>query len=167
MEIIFAAIIIIIIAKLIGMIASAIRAKKENKHQHQYKAKKYLCSVAEKNFYHILNSYVGNDFKIFSKVRLEDVLYAENTSDRSHNTTARNKIRSKHIDFLITTKNNLEIVSAIELDDKSHQRKDRIERDEFVNAAFESAGIPLIRFKCQKSYQPEEFKAKLDGILNK
>ncbi|MEN7973211.1 MAG: DUF2726 domain-containing protein, partial [Verrucomicrobiota bacterium] len=43
------------------------------------------------------------------------------------------------------TPSTLAIVAAIELDDKSHQRKDRIKRDQFLNQVMESAGVPLIR----------------------
>jgi len=40
----------------------------------------------------------------------------------------------------------------VELDDKSHNRPKVIESDKFKDAAFKVAGIPLIRFKVQKSY---------------
>lgn len=51
---------------------------------------------------------------------------------------------------------------AIELDDKSHERQDRIKRDEFLNDAFQSAGIKLIRFKTSQSYNLSDMKGKLN-----
>ena len=55
-----------------------------------------------------------------------------------------NKIRSKHIDFALADEDT-NIIALIELDDKSHERPDRIERDEFVNAVLKNTGYVLLR----------------------
>jgi hypothetical protein len=39
---------------------------------------------------------------------------------------------------------------GIELDDLSHQRADRKERDMFVNRLFASTGVPLLRLPVQE-----------------
>lgn len=57
------------------------------------------------------------------------------------------RIQSKHIDFLVCNGDSLYPVVAIELDDNSHDNKDRQIRDNFVNQTLESADIPLIRCK--------------------
>jgi hypothetical protein len=50
---------------------------------------------------------------------------------------------------------------GIELDDKSHQKIDRLERDEFVDEVFKAAKLPLVRIPVKQSYSTIE----LDSLL--
>jgi hypothetical protein len=56
---------------------------------------------------------------------------------------------------------------AIELDDSTHLRAHRVERDEFVEKVFEAANLPLVRITAQTTYDTrvlgEKFKAALSG----
>ena len=54
---------------------------------------------------------------------------------------------------------------GIELDDKSHQRKDRQERDAFVNSVFEAANLPLLHVPVQRAYKVAELKSQLTPYL--
>lgn len=45
---------------------------------------------------------------------------------------------------------------AIELDDKSHEREDRIERDSEVERMLQEAGMPLVRFGNNGLFNKEE-----------
>lgn len=49
----------------------------------------------------------------------------------------------------------LEPVLAIELDEKSHQRKDRKDRDAFVDQVFQAAALPLLHVPAAKGDQLE------------
>ena len=55
-----------------------------------------------------------------------------------------NKIRSKHIDFALAD-DDTNIIALIELDDSSHKRQDRVERDIFVDAVLKNTGYTLLR----------------------
>lgn len=50
---------------------------------------------------------------------------------------------------------------GLELDDRSHQRPDRIARDQFVNAAFAAAQLTLIHVPCRASYNAQEIRSLL------
>ena len=52
------------------------------------------------------------------------------------------KVMSKHVDFVICNQD-MHVLGIIELDDNSHLRKDRIERDEFVDSVLRSAGYKI------------------------
>ena len=54
---------------------------------------------------------------------------------------------------------------AIELDDVSHERPERIERDKFVNRAFESADMPLLRIPVEPSYRAREIRELIEDAL--
>lgn len=141
--------------------------------QHNYKpAKKLdyqrlpsLFTDAEIAFMRALHLAVDGRGTIFGKVRIADVLEPAKELSRSNWQTSFNKIAMKHFDFVICNNDNLSIICAIELDDKSHNRNNRIERDVFVNSACESAKFPLVRFKASSSYRSNDLQDKLSLYL--
>ena len=84
----------------------------------------------------------SKNLAVFSKVRIADLL--EPIEGSSSWQTAFNKISAKHVDFVLCETNHIRPLLAIELDDNSHQRADRDNRDIFVDKAFASAGLPII-----------------------
>ncbi len=128
-----------------------------------YRQRGKLITKSELRFYRALYKAVQDDFEIFAMVRIADLLRVE--EDTPNYRKWLNKILAKHIDFVICDPGSLEPKVCIELDDRSHERPDRVERDEFVDAAFESAGLPLIRIAVQKSYPVRELREMIDGVL--
>jgi hypothetical protein len=53
----------------------------------------------------------------------------------------------------------------MELDDKSHQRKDRQERDIFVDGVFRAAGLPLVHVPVRRAYNIDDILDLLDPYL--
>ena len=78
-----------------------------------------------------------------------------------------NKIKSKHIDFVICDNSTLKPLICLELDDSSHNRKDRIERDQFIDDVFNSIGYEIIHIPCRSKYDKKEIKSKLVTALEK
>ena len=72
-----------------------------------------------------------------------------------------NKIDRKHVDFLLCNPRAVRPFLGIELDDKSHQRDDRQERDQFVDQVFAAVGIPLVRVPVKHTYSLQEVQALL------
>ena len=69
------------------------------------------------------------------------------------------RISAKHIDFVLIDAKSTRIHLAVELDDSTHRMvQSRIDRDIFVNKAFETAGVPLLRINVQHHYQLDELK---------
>ena len=122
-----------------------------------------LTTKAELRFYKSLQKAVQDDFEIFAMVRIADLLRVQPTSP--HKRKWLNKILAKHIDFVLCDPGSLEPIVCIELDDSSHQRADRIERDIFVNQAFDSADLPLLRVPTQPSYRSREIRELIDKLL--
>jgi ssDNA-binding Zn-finger/Zn-ribbon topoisomerase 1 len=54
---------------------------------------------------------------------------------------------------------------VIELDDASHQRKDRQDRDKLVDGAFTTAGMSILHVACQRSYNDEKLKQQIRVAL--
>ncbi len=121
-----------------------------------YNKRPRLVTKAELRFYKSLTKAVQDDWTIFAMVRIADLLVVPKEAPKRR--VWLNKILAKHIDFVLCDPTSLEPLVAIELDDSSHQRKDRQERDEFVDHAFESAGMPIVRFPVRSSYHAREIR---------
>jgi len=76
------------------------------------------------------------------KMRLADIMQVK--KETKEYMKAFNRIKAKHTDFLLCDPDTLEVVMGIELDDVSHNRTERMERDEFVDGAYDACGIPLL-----------------------
>ncbi len=130
-----------------------------------YKKKEYLFTNAEKSFYGVIKLILKDDpYSIFAKVRLCDLLYLPTGTDKRN--IYWNKIKSKHIDFVICDDNHIKPVLAIELDDSSHNNSNRIERDTFVNKALRDAGLNIIRVKARNTYNMNELSQQIYSYIN-
>jgi len=104
---------------------------------------------AELKFYHALKSVTQNRYQIAPKVRLGDIITCDEVNWHKGYGP---KISAKHIDFVLYDEKTSEILCCIELDDSSHNRLERQERDKFVNKALQVADVPLIRIPVSKGY---------------
>lgn len=134
--------------------------EKSSSIEYPYHLVDEFASPAELNFFLNLKSVVGDSVQIFSKVKLGDLFYAK-TGDYGKNRSYTNRIDRKHVDFLLCDPKTLKPILGIELDDKSHQRADRQERDDFVNHVFEAAKLPLIHIPVQRNYSPSDLQSKI------
>jgi hypothetical protein len=121
-----------------------------------------FLSKAEASFFHVLKAMCGDDLVICPKVSLRDLFYV---SRPDINIPYLNKINQKHVDFLLCNPKTLRPIMAIELDDSSHSRLDRIERDAFVEQVFVVAHLPLVRIPVQHAYDIKELEATLRNAL--
>lgn len=130
---------------------------------YPYRVRDDFLSNAEKTFYRVLKQVVGDRALIFTKVGLWDIFFVARPRQ---NFKAKARIDRKHVDFLLCHPETIQPLVALELDDSSHQRADRIERDEFVDAVFETAQLPLIHIPVQYGYNTGELAAKLTPYLD-
>ena len=128
-----------------------------------YESKGTLVTPAERSFLGVLDQVVGQHYRIMAQVRVADVISVKKGLDKQSWGRAFGKIKAKHLDFVACDPNDLSIQFAVELDDSSHKRKDRVERDKFLNEAMQAAGIPLYRFTAKKSYNPQEIHNAIFG----
>ena len=125
------------------------------------KRDKFL-SDGELRFYHVLKPLIPDGYTLITKVRLSDLFFVRQPHK---NQGARNKIDRKHVDFVICESNSMQPALAIELDDSSHQRKDRAERDAFVDQVFKAAELPLLHVKVVQNYDSAEIQSQIQTLL--
>jgi very-short-patch-repair endonuclease len=160
--------IILLLLLIIVSLVVALFRKKAGKGpvDFPYQSKDILCSPAERSFLGALDKILGERYRIFAKVRLADILDVQRKLSASARQRAFNRIAGKHIDFIVCNANDLSVVGAIELDDKSHLKKGRRERDQFLDKALEAAGVPMLRVKAQSTYSIKEVSIDLDSAFN-
>jgi hypothetical protein len=156
-------IVIAIIATAFMLLVALKYAYKRNRHlnKHPYRKLETLFSPAERSFLGVLNQVVADNAYVFGKVRVADVLAPVKNSSRKNWQISFNKISRKHFDYILCDKKDLSILCAIELNDKSHNSKNRKARDEFLTAACESANLPLIQVPAQAAYNIDEIRESL------
>ncbi len=126
-----------------------------------FEAKEYLLTDNEKKMFYALRKALSEKYCIHCQTSLLELI----KSDKSH---ALKRIGAKHMDFVITD-HSTKILAVIELDDKSHNRPDRVARDKIVENIL-AGNHKLIRFKTQRFYRPEEIAERLEkesGIENR
>jgi hypothetical protein len=127
-----------------------------------YRLRDDFLSPAEFSFYKVLSSLVGTRLTIQSKVRLADIFFVARPNE---NVAYFNRIAQRHLDFLVCDSITMKPLLGIELDDSSHKRNDRQERDEFVEKVFQVANLPLLRVPVQREYNSREIAAQIAPLL--
>lgn len=130
---------------------------------HRYESRSALMSPAELKFFRALEAAVGSQYRVFSKVRLADVVQVKCGSTGGEKQSAFNVIQSKHVDFVVCDPDTLEFRLVVELDDKSHERGDRAERDQKVDDILAQANIPILHFPAKAAYSAEDIRGRIFG----
>jgi hypothetical protein len=120
-----------------------------------YFSKEFLLSKGELAFYDVLRRSVPPGIGISMKVRLADVI---GCSGAAWKEGYGGKITQKHLDFVLFDIETTRIVAAVELDDRSHRRADRQERDGFLEQAMAAAGVRIVRVSAAASYDARRLR---------
>ncbi len=130
----------------------------EKAKAHPYERRRYLLSRAERSFLGVLEQAVGTQYRIMAKVRLADVVDVERRLYGNVRKYAFYRIQSKHLDFVACDPSTFSVEFVVELDDGTHSRSDRSDRDEFVDRSLQAAGVPIFRFTALGAYSVPEIR---------
>lgn len=133
-----------------------------------------LLTPAELAFYKVLVAAVGTRYVVMAQVSLAGLLEVDRKKVAGEGgasgkrasgfQAAFNRINRKTADFVLCEPGTMRIVAAVELDDRSHERAERKERDGFVEAAMKAAGLPLMRVKAAGSYDLGGVRGMVEGV---
>lgn len=126
---------------------------------YRYTSKPYFLTERERECYQDLVRAVSGRYVVFAQVHLSSILDEKIKGQNWQ--AARAHINRKSIDFLLCEPEYLVPKLAIELDDSSHNREDRIERDRVVERILKEANIPLLRIMDTRDVQ-----TKIEEALN-
>lgn len=147
--------ILIIIALAIINIKNNNQSKDDNSiDENMPYNRKYLLTKNEWMFYKKIKPICDKyNLHIISKVRLADIVEVKKGLDSKERQKYFNKIKNKHIDFILYNPENLAIIALIELDDRSHEQNERAKSDKFKNNLFNTVGYKLVRAKQNDNFE--------------
>jgi Protein of unknown function (DUF2726) len=128
--------------------------KRRSRPALPYRKTDHLLTPAERSFYEVLRRIIGDDLRLFVKVRLADLVWLP--YDIENRQAHVNRVAAKHIDFVLCDPRTLAPVLAVELDDSSHAARHRQQRDALVNEILCTVGLPLLRVPVKRLYVPSE-----------
>jgi len=126
----------------------------------RYKSRGSLLTPTGCAFWKVLNQVVPRSVMVCPKVRVSDLVKACTWKYSAHN-----KINQKHFDFVLIDATSGEILGVVELDDPSHLRADRQERDQFLDEVLAKAKIRIVRIQAQASYSLDALAAEVALFL--
>jgi very-short-patch-repair endonuclease len=161
---IFDLLIVILILGIIFIYIEIKTAKVSSKIGYRYKRKDFFMSRAEHECYNVLLDAVGDKYYVFPQVHLPTLI--DNKIKGQNWKGAFSHISQKSVDFALCDKSYISPKLAIELDDKTHERIDRVIRDEEVERIFKEIGLPLLRIKNNGQFNTEELLKEINTALN-
>jgi hypothetical protein len=119
-----------------------------------------ILTQAEARFLRSLERAVNGEYLVCPQLPLWTFLEARST-DAGAAAAFTNRINLKRIDFTLVNRATSCVEMAIELDDPSHQRAGRRDRDAFIETVFKQARIPLVRIPTARNYDPQALREQL------
>ena len=147
-------------------VAISLVPKKQNESEYNYEKIQNLFTPAERSFLGARKLAVKEDYQIFGKVRVADVLTPVKGQAKGVWQKAFNKISAKHFDYVLCRNDDLSVVCVIELNDKSHKKESRRKRDEFLNGICDAAGLQMISVDVKRAYKVSEIQELLPKELS-
>lgn len=144
-----------------------------------YVARGSVLTAAELAFYRVLREVVadavadagapdgGERAVVLCKVRAADLVGVKKGLGRSGYQAAFNRIKSKHVDFVLADPRDLSVLCVIELDDASHGRRKVRERDALMDSIYGAVGVPVVHVPCRAGYRRDEVAGVVWGAVTK
>jgi hypothetical protein len=160
-------IILALVVGIAGVLLELFRGKDKDKEikKYKYQQKNFFMSRAEHECYDALITAVGEKYHIFPQVHLPSIV--DNKVVGQNWKGAFSHISQKSVDFVLCDKAYIAPKLAIELDDRTHERQDRIDRDGEVERVLQDAGLPLLRLSNSGKFNPVEFSEKIQSLALK
>ncbi len=136
---------------------------KEEKKKYEYKRRNFVMTRAEHECFDALTRAVGNDYLIFAQVHLPTLI--DNKLVGQNWKAAFRHVNGKSVDFVLCDKAYIAPKLAIELDDKTHERPERHERDREVERILQGAGVPLLRLENKGRFDPSDLSRRIAEAL--
>lgn len=160
MEFVLLLFVVVLIA--VALIASRMS---ENYVPYPYKLKEMsFCTPQEAQFMTLLDKAVGNDFRIFTKVRLSDIVTVKKGVSGSVQKDAQNKANQRILDYVLCDIDTMEIKGVIELEPATSNLQQQ-KRNLFLKNTLAAAGLPFLRFKAKPGYRVADLHDYIHGKI--
>jgi very-short-patch-repair endonuclease len=129
-----------------------------------YEARDALMTPSERSFFGVLEQVVdATKYRICPQITLASLVTVKRGTSAYQ--SYHNKIDRKTVDYVLVTRDTLEPRLAVELDDSTHDRESRKERDAFVDDVLATAELPLLHVKARSADNPKALAEEINGAL--
>lgn len=153
MGIVVAAIVVLVLA--IWLLSR----RRPRRPRYRYRARRSVMTRREEWFFRVLQEALGRDYLIFPQIHISSLL--DERIKGQNWAAARGQTNGKSVDYVIVDARTLAVFCAVELDDPTHDRPERVERDRQVEAMFADAGVPLARFREPEGMDPRDIRERI------
>lgn len=145
----------------LGVLAIFFLSKKT--YQHPYQKRFGILTNAEKEYFFIIKELIGNRYLIFPQLSIDRIIWINSTKEQFWH--YKKQVDRKTVDFVLVDPQTTEPKLIIELDDRSHDKPDRIRRDKFVDSVFAGAGIPILHQRVYRHFDKSKVGYNLHEAL--
>ena len=128
-----------------------------------YAAKVRLITETEARFFTALATSVTGPYVVLTQVPLGSLVTPLQGAKGWQ--SARNKIDRKTVDFVIVDARSWKPLLVVELNDWSHARASRKQRDLFVQNVFEQAGIRLMTYPATEPFNRAHIREEVMRVI--
>lgn len=150
---------------LIAMLASRLT---ERYAPYPYKKRdESFFSATEEQFLTLLERGLGDRYRVFTKVRLGDVVSVKGKGmSRAAIREANGKVANRMLDYVLCDRDNgMRVVAVVELESVEPNQY-QAKRNWFLKNSLTAAGIPFLRFKAKSGYRADELGRFIISKLN-
>jgi len=119
-----------------------------------------LFSEAEQRFFRTLQEAVANDYIIFSKIRIADIISPKRGSAGQETVEAFAVIAAQRFDFILLEPKSLMIVCVVMASEKVDSAK-----QEKLQTICDAAGLPLACFNIRNAYAVRKIRDQISQLL--
>ena len=125
---------------------------------------RFLTS-AEKTFFECLSNALSDDFHIFTKVAMLDVMEPSPAAGKLKSRRIRNRLTSERLDYVLCKKQDMSIFGIVELEDFNEQnpKSARLERESLISTVCKAAHLRLFYFDVRQDYQGVDIRRLVTG----
>ncbi len=130
-----------------------------------FRRKPQLFTPVEHTFLNLIEQAMGHEFRIVSRVRLNDIVSVRQSANKKTASQALSRASSRQLDFVLVDKRDMTPVLAIDLVHSKGQDGYKTQKDWFVTGALDAAGVPHARIKVKSGYSVDDIRECLENKL--
>jgi hypothetical protein len=130
-----------------------------------FKRKLSLLTQTEMTLLDLIESAVGNKYRVLCRVRLSEVLSLRQNTDKRAAKNALSKASSRQLDFVLCNKQDMSPVIAVDLVHNNGKDGYKKQRDWYVSSALDAARIPHLRIRVKSGYTAVEIRECIEAKL--
>lgn len=127
--------------------------------------KSRILSPSEKKFFDSLLEALGDDFYVFTKVAILDVVRVQSTAGVFGRSRVRKLLRDQHFDFVLCKKRDLSIFGVVELEnfESSVAAEQRRHRENMINLLSKAINLRTFYFDVRQDYGGVDIRRLVTG----